>query len=108
MSGASDTTKLPPALTERTLSVQDLPDNDLHSERMELSMGPQHPATHGVLQCKLVLDGEKIISLDPVVGWMSREEVRRLEDLPPETAAVPTNGNSTPTSVEAMIANAGN
>ena len=79
MSGASDTTKLPPALTERTLSVQDLPDNDLHSERMELSMGPQHPATHGVLQCKLVLDGEKIISLDPVVGYLHRGKEKHAE-----------------------------
>ena len=40
MSGASDTTTRRPELSERTLSVQDLPDNDLHSERMELSMGP--------------------------------------------------------------------
>jgi len=79
MSGASDTTTRRPELSERTLSVQDLPDNDLHSERMELSMGPQHPATHGVLQCKLVLDGEKVISLDPVVGYLHRGKEKHAE-----------------------------
>jgi HK97 family phage portal protein len=44
-------------------------------------------------------------ALDPISGWMNREEVRELEDLPPEPPAN-TNGNATPTNVEAMIANA--
>jgi phage portal protein BeeE len=51
------------------------------------------------------------LAADPVTGWMSREEIRRLEDLDPEdapaaTAAPATNGNATPTSMEAMITNA--
>jgi NADH-quinone oxidoreductase subunit D len=84
MSSASDATTRPPALSERTVTFQDLPDRpsdsgDLHSERMELSMGPQHPATHGVLQCKLVLDGEKIVSLDPVVGYLHRGKEKHAE-----------------------------
>ena len=33
-------------------------DDPLHGELMELNMGPQHPATHGVLRIKVVLDGE--------------------------------------------------
>ena len=86
MSGASDTTTPRPELSERTLSVQDLPDRpldsgDLHSERMELSMGPQHPATHGVLQCKLILDGEKVVSLDPVVGYLHRGKEKHAESM---------------------------
>jgi NADH-quinone oxidoreductase subunit D len=81
MSGASDTTTPRPELSERTLSVQDLPDNDLHSERMELSMGPQHPATHGVLQCKLILDGEKVVSLDPIVGYLHRGKEKHAESM---------------------------
>ncbi len=84
MSGTSETrTAAPdaPPLTERTLSVQDLPDNDLHSERMELSMGPQHPATHGVLQCKVVLDGEKVVALDPVVGYLHRGKEKHAEHM---------------------------
>ena len=36
-------------------------------ETMTLNVGPSHPATHGVLRLVLELDGEEIISCDPVV-----------------------------------------
>ncbi|MFC6007667.1 NADH-quinone oxidoreductase subunit D [Angustibacter luteus] len=39
---------------------------------MVLNIGPQHPATHGVLRLRLVVDGERIVSADPVVGYMHR------------------------------------
>ncbi|MBV1853449.1 NADH-quinone oxidoreductase subunit D [Catellatospora tritici] len=39
---------------------------------MVLNIGPQHPSTHGVLRLKLVLDGEKVLSAEPVVGYMHR------------------------------------
>lgn len=44
----------------------------LATSDMILNIGPQHPATHGVLRLRLVLDGERIISADPVVGYMHR------------------------------------
>lgn len=37
---------------------------------MELNLGPQHPSTHGVLRIKLRLDGEVIISAEPVIGYL--------------------------------------
>lgn len=37
---------------------------------MELSFGPQHPSTHGVLRLQLRLDGEILVSADPVVGYL--------------------------------------
>lgn len=37
---------------------------------MELNLGPQHPSTHGVLRLKLHLDGEIIISAEPVIGYL--------------------------------------
>ena len=37
---------------------------------MVLNIGPQHPATHGVLRLRVVLDGERIISAEPVIGYM--------------------------------------
>lgn len=37
---------------------------------MELNLGPQHPSTHGVLRIKLKLDGELIISAEPVIGYL--------------------------------------
>ncbi len=39
---------------------------------MTLNMGPQHPATHGVLQIVLELDGEIIVSAKPVIGYLHR------------------------------------
>src|SRR5579885_673212 len=39
---------------------------------MVLNIGPQHPATHGVLRLRIVVDGERIISAEPIVGYMHR------------------------------------
>ena len=39
---------------------------------MVLNIGPQHPATHGVLRLRLVIDGERIITAEPIVGYMHR------------------------------------
>ncbi|MGL5858841.1 MAG: NADH-quinone oxidoreductase subunit D [Angustibacter sp.] len=39
---------------------------------MVLNIGPQHPSTHGVLRLRLVVDGERVVSADPVVGYMHR------------------------------------
>jgi NADH-quinone oxidoreductase subunit D len=37
---------------------------------MTLNMGPQHPATHGVLRVALELDGETIVKAQPVIGYL--------------------------------------
>ncbi|WP_055525370.1 NADH-quinone oxidoreductase subunit D [Streptomyces graminilatus] len=42
------------------------------STDMVLNIGPQHPSTHGVLRLRLVLDGERIQSAEPVIGYMHR------------------------------------
>src|SRR5580765_7006445 len=39
---------------------------------MVLNIGPQHPATHGVLRLRIVLDGERIVAADPIIGYMHR------------------------------------
>src|ERR1700722_9334973 len=39
-------------------------------EVMELNLGPQHPSTHGVLRLKLRLDGEVVLSCEPVIGYL--------------------------------------
>jgi len=39
---------------------------------MVLNIGPQHPATHGVLRLRIVLDGERIVTAEPMVGYMHR------------------------------------
>ena len=37
-------------------------DADDRGELVTLNVGPSHPATHGVLRLKLVIDGEEIVS----------------------------------------------
>lgn len=39
-------------------------------ETMVINLGPQHPSTHGVLRVKLVLDGERIVHAEPVIGYL--------------------------------------
>lgn len=56
-----------PPQTEREAEFYTLGDG-----QMLLNMGPQHPSTHGVLRVVLKLDGEKIVDLDPVLGYLHR------------------------------------
>lgn len=44
----------------------------LHTEEMTFSMGPQHPATHGVLRFIVTSDGEVISKVKPDVGYLHR------------------------------------
>jgi NADH-quinone oxidoreductase subunit D len=44
----------------------------LETADMVLNIGPQHPSTHGVLRLKLTLDGERVVSCEPIVGYMHR------------------------------------
>jgi NADH-quinone oxidoreductase subunit D len=39
-------------------------------DTMEINLGPQHPSTHGVLRIILHLDGEVIVSAEPVIGYL--------------------------------------
>ena len=41
-------------------------------EYFVLNLGPQHPATHGVLRVKLTMDGEYIVKAEPVLGYIHR------------------------------------
>lgn len=37
---------------------------------LELNLGPQHPSTHGVLRIKLRLNGELVVSGEPIIGYL--------------------------------------
>lgn len=50
-------------------------------EIMEINMGPQHPATHGVMRLKLWLDGERIVECEPVIGYLHRGTEKICETL---------------------------
>ncbi len=45
-----------------------------NSETMFLNIGPHHPATHGVLHLKAVLDGEQVADVEPDIGYLHRCE----------------------------------
>jgi NADH-quinone oxidoreductase subunit D len=52
--------------------IEIVTEGELRTEEMILNIGPQHPSTHGVLRVVLELDGEVIISAEPVIGYMHR------------------------------------
>jgi NADH-quinone oxidoreductase subunit D len=44
----------------------------LPSKRMEINLGPSHPAMHGTVRTRVELEGETIISADPEIGFLHR------------------------------------
>ena len=49
-------------------------------ETFVLNLGPQHPATHGVLRLKLTMDGEFIVRAEPVCGYIHRMHEKMAEN----------------------------
>ena len=49
-------------------------------ETMDMSMGPQHPAIHGLLRLILELDGETVVRCDPVMGYLHRSKEKISEN----------------------------
>src|SRR5690606_4198647 len=58
-------------MTERVVGIG-AGAKELATEDMILNIGPQHPSTHGVLRLRLTLDGERIATAEPIVGYMHR------------------------------------
>jgi NADH dehydrogenase I D subunit len=53
----------------------------IETRELTLNMGPQHPATHGVLRLVLELDGETIVKCTPYVGYLHRGVEKHTEQL---------------------------
>jgi NADH-quinone oxidoreductase subunit D len=51
-------------------AIKDLSQFVQTGDVMELNLGPQHPSTHGVLRLKLRLQGEIVLSAEPVIGYL--------------------------------------
>ncbi len=45
---------------------------DMHTEHLVVNLGPQHPSTHGVFRMVAALDGESVVYLKPVMGFLHR------------------------------------
>lgn len=54
--------------------------SELSGELMEVSMGPQHPSTHGVFRMNVSLDGETVVKLKPVFGYLHRNHEKIAEN----------------------------
>ncbi|HIE16859.1 MAG TPA: NADH-quinone oxidoreductase subunit D [Dehalococcoidia bacterium] len=44
----------------------------IRTEPFILNVGPQHPSTHGVFRLRVTLDGEVVVDVEPVVGYLHR------------------------------------
>ena len=52
---------------------------DGEGELLEVAMGPHHPSTHGVFRMDVALDGERVIRLKPVFGYLHRNHEKIAE-----------------------------
>ena len=66
-----------------TMSAQPLTPEIVSQEgnAMVLSMGPQHPSTHGVLQVMLEIEGENVIKAEPEIGYLHTGIEKTAENL---------------------------
>ena len=51
------------------------------NERLMMNMGPQHPSSHGVFRAILVLEGETVVAVDTVIGYLHRCHEKLAETL---------------------------
>jgi NADH-quinone oxidoreductase subunit D len=51
------------------------------SERLTMNMGPQHPSAHGVFRAILTLEGETVVAVDAVIGYLHRCHEKLAESL---------------------------
>jgi NADH-quinone oxidoreductase subunit D len=49
-------------------------------ETLDMNMGPQHPAMHGLLRLILELDGETVVRCDPIMGYLHRSKEKISEN----------------------------
>ena len=69
------------------MSVATAPNYDLiqrdglNTSLLEVSMGPHHPSTHGVFRMDVKLDGETVVDLKPVFGYLHRNHEKLAENM---------------------------
>ena len=68
------------SVTMAPLGDQLAEQSDSDRELMTLNIGPHHPATHGVLRLMVVLDGEVVRDLKPVIGYVHTGIEKTAED----------------------------
>ena len=66
---------------KKLLEDQNISIEDALEHEMVINMGPQHPATHGVLRVILRLDGETVVKAVPELGYLHRGYEKMAEDM---------------------------
>lgn len=56
-------------------------DQEFESVTIDINMGPQHPSTHGVFRMIISVDGELVVDVEPVIGYMHRGGEKLSENL---------------------------
>ena len=51
----------------------------IRTEPVTINLGPQHPSTHGVFRLRVTFDGEVVIDVEPVFGYLHRGTEKRAE-----------------------------
>ena len=52
----------------------------IRTEPMTVNVGPQHPSTHGVFRLRITFDGEEILEVEPVFGYLHRGTEKLAEE----------------------------
>ena len=52
----------------------------IRTEPMTVNVGPQHPSTHGVFRLRITFDGEEILEVEPVLGYLHRGTEKLAEE----------------------------
>lgn len=55
--------------------------SSIDTQTLEVNIGPQHPSTHGVFRMQVILDGENIVKLTPVMGYLHRNHEQIAENM---------------------------
>src|SRR5688572_27716267 len=63
-----------------TVRPKESADGAIIGDLLEVAMGPQHPSTHGVFRMDVVLDGETVVKLKPVFGYLHRNHEKIAEN----------------------------
>lgn len=66
------------SIQNKTFTVEN---NGIDTQMLRVNIGPQHPSTHGVFRMDVVLDGETIVSLKPVMGYLHRNHEQIAENI---------------------------
>jgi NADH-quinone oxidoreductase subunit D len=77
MNGTEELLNPKPEGWNRPASIAESGDGEL----LEVAMGPHHPSTHGVFRMDVALDGERVVRLRPVFGYLHRNHEKIAEGI---------------------------